>query len=272
MLFKKQFEQYQVGDVHLGNGTIQFQSIKLNVFSYAVDGVLIDTGAQSLLQHFKSYFESVDVEQVVITHYHEDHTGGAKYMQNTYGYPVYMNKTKIDYCNKRADYPLYRKLFWGNRAAFKALPLGKTFKSRHALWDVINTPGHAIDHLAFLNRETGQLFTGDLYVTPKTKVILREEDVPTIINSLQEVLQYDFNEVFCCHAGYIKNGRKALMNKLEYLLALEYKVQKLHKEGNSKTEIQAKLFKKKYPITRVSLGEWDSKHIISTILSNGKVI
>lgn len=60
----------------------------------------------------------------------------------------------------------------------------------HATWDVIETPGHAIDHLAFLNRETGQLFTGDLYCQEMTKVILREESIPTIIESLKRVLTF----------------------------------------------------------------------------------
>ena len=32
-------------------------------------------------------------------------------------------------------------------------------------------------------------------------------------------------------------------------------------------EIHAQLFKKTYPITRVSFGEWDSKHIVHSILA-----
>lgn len=85
---------------------------------------------------------------------------------------------------------------------------------------MLNNPGHSRDHLAFLNQETGQLFSGDLYVNPKTKVILREESLPTIMRSIEHVLTYDFDEMSCCHAGYAKDGRQTMTNKLESLKEL----------------------------------------------------
>src|SRR5699024_12156776 len=114
-------------------------------------------------------------------------------------------------------YPLYRKMLWGIRASFTAKAIGHTFTSREASWSVIPTPGHATDHLAFLNNETGELFSGDFYVHPKTKVILREESIPQIIQSIKHILSFDFNEMYCCHAGYVKNGRETFRHKLSYL-------------------------------------------------------
>lgn len=90
----------------------------------------------------------------------------------------------------------------GARKAFQAQPIASTFSSKTAEWDVIQTPGHAIDHIAFLNKETGQLFTGDLYVTTKTRLILSDESIPTIIQSLQKVLAYDFQDVFVVMVAY----------------------------------------------------------------------
>ena len=268
MLFNKKFEQQQIGDVCLANGQVSFKGVRLNVYCFEIDGILIDSGSYSLLEQFKPFFNQAQIDKVMITHFHEDHTGGANYLQDTFQVPIYLNAATIDECSQKADYPLYRKLFWGKRPAFKAQAIGKTFHSRSATWDVIETPGHAKDHLSFLNRQTGQLFTGDLYVTPKTKVILREESVPTIISSLERVLTYDFGEMFCCHAGYVENGRKALTNKLENLQELRHRIQVLREEGLTINEINERLFEKKYPITRFSLGEWDSKHIITSVLQN----
>jgi endoribonuclease LACTB2 len=154
----------------------------------------------------------------------------------------------------------------GKRPPFHAKPIGKTFSSRHATWDLIETPGHSIDHMSFLNRETGQLFTGDLYCQEKTKVVLREESIPTLIESLKTVLTYDFEEVFCRHAGYLKDGRSSLQRKLEYLVDLQGKILKLHGEGLSPNEIKGTLFPKKYPIIFFSSGEWDSLHIINSVI------
>ncbi|NNU90039.1 MBL fold metallo-hydrolase [Anoxybacillus sp. CHMUD] len=266
MLLKKTFEQKTVAGVHIAKGSLTFQKVRLAVHCFATDGVLIDTGAASLANEFKNFFKSLDIDQAVITHFHEDHTGCAAFLQNERQLPIYMNETMIDYCRKRADYPIYRKFFWGNRPPFQAKPIGNTFSTRRAMWDVIHTPGHAADHLALLNRETGQLFTGDLYCLEKTKLILREESISTLIDSLKKVLTYDFDEMFCTHAGYIKDGRTALQRKLHYLQELQGKIVDLYEKGATLKQIQSALFPKKYPITFLSLGEWSSFHIVRSVV------
>ncbi|MFS0783179.1 MBL fold metallo-hydrolase [Bacillus sp. 1P06AnD] len=266
MIFRKGFKRESINGVELGNGTVAFQGVKLNVHCFIVDGVLIDTGAKSLEKEFKLFFHDQDIDQAVITHFHEDHTGCAAFIRNELHLPIFTNGMMLPYCEKKPDYPLYRKLFWGKRSPFHAEAIGSTFSSRHATWDVIETPGHAIDHLAFLNRETGQLFTGDLYCQEKTKVILREESIPSIISSLKRVLAYDFEDVFCCHAGYLEEGRGALQRKLDYLVNLQGKIITLFEEGMPINKIKNSLFPKKYPIVRFSSGEWDSMHIIHSII------
>ncbi len=266
MIAKKSFSQEMVNGVQMGNGTISLLNVRMNVYVFYVDGVLIDTGAQSIEKEFKSFFNELEIDQVVLTHYHEDHTGCAAFLQHKYKVPIFMNKMMIDYCGTKADYPMYRKLYWGKRKPFEGKEIGKTFISRHAKWDVIETPGHSKDHLSFLNQQTGQLFTGDLYCQPRTKVVLREESVPDIIRSLKHVLTLNFDEVYCCHAGFIRKGRTALQRKLDYLLEIEEKVVTQYKEGKTPYQINEILFPRNYPITKFSQGEWDSIHIINSIL------
>ncbi len=267
VVFKKRFEQSEKSGVRIANGYISFQKVRMNVHCFVIDGVLIDTGGFSLRKEFKEFLDAKDIEQVLLTHHHEDHTGNAAYMQQK-GLPLYMGEEMILACMKKADYPLYRKLFWGKRRPFRAEPLGTTFESKHAIWDVIDTPGHSVDHKSFLNRETGQLFTGDLYCLERTRVILRDESIPTIITSLEQVLTYDFQEVICSHAGYLNNGRQKLTRKLEFLWEFQEQVKKLHAEGKSSTEINRMLNPKKYPISRFSLGEWDSIHMVTSVLES----
>lgn len=267
MLFKKHTHRTTHQGVEAIEGIIQFQSIRLNVYCYAVDGVLIDTGAKALHKQFRPFLDEADVDYVVLSHNHEDHTGNAYYVQQTKNIPVYMSGLTIPIAAKKPTYPLYRQLFWGRRTPFQAQPLGATFQSRTCDWDVILTPGHAKDHVSFYNRTRKQLFSGDLFVTPKTKLVLRDESIGETIASLNRVLAYDFDEVFCQHAGYLPNGRILLEKKRAYLVDLQEKVWAMYQQGLSEEHIHAQLFPRKYPLTKVSGGEWDSKHIVHNILN-----
>lgn len=270
-LKKKAFRGERSGVSYI-NGQVRFQGVSLNVYSYAVDGILIDTGAQSLKEFFKAFIDEVDFDQVMLTHFHEDHTGCAAYISQSKQRPIYLNQSSIESCSQKADYPFYRQVFWGRRKPFSAQAMSDQFTSRNATWDAIDTPGHAYDHKVFLNRETGQLFTGDLFVHERTKVVMADESIPQIIESLNRVLAYDFDEMFCSHAGVVENGRAALTRKLDHLLSLQQEVLMLQSKGHSAKEICKQLFPKKYPITRFSSGEWDSLHIVNSILGHRSLL
>ncbi|RAZ67324.1 MBL fold metallo-hydrolase [Planococcus maitriensis] len=269
-MLKKRAEAGEKNKVSYLNGTIQFRGISLNVYSYLADGVLIDTGARSLRKYFEPFIDRADFDQVVLTHYHEDHSGNAAHIERTRNTPIYLSGKTIDACAQAADYPLYRKLFWGKRKPFHANALPDSFTSRNATWDVIATPGHAHDHQAFFNRDTGQMFTGDLFVNERTKVVLAEENIPQLITSLERVLRYDFGDVFCSHAGFVEGGRQALERKRDYLLGIQQDAFALRQQGYGAKEIRDRLLPKTYPITTLSRGEWDSLHLITSLLEDSR--
>src|SRR5699024_1151351 len=125
-------------------------------------------------------------------------------------------------------------------------------RSRQKEWQVIHTPGHSDDHVALFDEETGRLFSGDLFVTPKPKVIMKTESVPTIKSSIRSLLELDFTSMFCSHSGYIENGRTMMQEKLNYLETLTAEVTELYEWGDTAIEINEKLFPKKYAIIEVS--------------------
>lgn len=264
-MFRKQITRGTKRDVAFANGSIRFQSVKLNVYSYVTDGIAIDAGSFSLRNYFHPFFDEHLIDALYLTHIHEDHSGCTSWFQQR-NIPIYLHHNSIPEANKSGNYPLYRMLFWGKRKAFSPLPVPDTFQSRKNKWQSIFTPGHSADHLAYLNTSTGQLFSGDLFVQVQTKVIMNSESIPQIIESIQKVLSYDFEEVFCNHAGYMKDGKQKLREKLDYLQGIMSEVQQLHKRGLSVKEIQECLFPRKYPITTFSFGQWDSKHIVTSIL------
>lgn len=260
-----------INDVVCVQGTPRGNS-GMSVNMFLTDGMLVDTGAQILLQELIPFFESGDFDQVVLTHYHEDHTGCAAWIQEHRKVPIYIHPVSLDVCAKDAEYPEYRRVFWGNRDAFTAEPLGSVVQSRTQTWETIFTPGHSKDHMLFLNQSNGTLFSGDLFVTPKTKLVLREESIPIIIDSIKKVLQYDFVDVFCCHAGYVPDGKEMFKRKLDYLENLSGEILRLHNQGLGVQEIQQIVLPKPYPLIEISGHEWDSEHIITSILRENKLL
>src|SRR5690606_3862521 len=116
MFIKRSKTIEEISGVTYMNGTVKLGSVSLNVCSFVTDGVLIDTGASRLLPVFKSFFDEADVDKVVITHHHEDHTGGARYIQETKNATRSMNEKMIESVKTRATYPLYRKILYIGRA------------------------------------------------------------------------------------------------------------------------------------------------------------
>ncbi|WP_245843917.1 MBL fold metallo-hydrolase [Oceanobacillus rekensis] len=236
---------------------------------FLVDGMLIDTGPQCLEKEIISFYKehSNMIQLVALTHSHEDHSGTAPWIQKNLDIPIYVHPKGIQVCKKNSPYPKYRQATWGSRKEFNPLPLESKIKSVNEEWEVIYTPGHADDHVAFYHEQTGRLFSGDLFVSTNPKVIMCSESIPVIMNSIRKLLTYDFKSMYCSHAGYFKDGKSKLERKLEYLEYIYSEVEKMHRKGHSIVEIHKSLFPKVYSIVEFSNAEWDSIHIVSSIIS-----
>ncbi|MFB7156859.1 MULTISPECIES: MBL fold metallo-hydrolase [unclassified Lysinibacillus] len=264
---EKSIEIQQNRDVQCAHGKVAVQGIGMSVYSFFVDGLLIDTGSYSLSQEFQSFFNELPIEQLALTHSHEDHSGNAAWIQQHKGVPIYVHRDSVSLCAQDGEYPFYRQALWGERPAFIAQPFGDTLQTKSATWDIIETPGHTTDHVSFYNRETGAMFTGDLYIQTKTKVVLDEENIVHTLASLKKIVNYDFEEVYCCHAGLIADGRAKIQEKIAYLEEMEGNIRQLFDKGYSAEEITKSIFSRDYPITKVSGEQWSSKHIITAFIN-----
>jgi endoribonuclease LACTB2 len=241
------------------------------VYNFLVDGMLIDTGAARDEADLLSFYNENEFDFVMLTHSHEDHVGTAAWIQENRDVPIFIHPKGIETCRQPSQYPKYRQFAWGVRKEFNPLPLEKeSFRSKTREWQAVYTPGHADDHIALIQKDTGILFSGDLFLNPNPKVLLSFESIPVIMNSLRKLLSYDFGTLFCSHAGYVENGRKMLRRKLDYLESITGEVLKLHKQGLAIDEIDKKLFPDKHMLVRISEGEFNSLHIVSSIIRDSE--
>ncbi len=253
-------------NVLCAKATVRLFGAEMDVYSYFIDGILVDTGPRRCLKEFSAFFQANDIHQVVLTHAHEDHCGNASYL-NKRGTPIYIHPSAIKFCNTMPKLPLYRRLFWKKREPFSASAIDEVFNSQSLSWQVIEVPGHTQDYIALYNQKEGALFTGDLIVSPKTKLGMPGENMHQIINSLKRLLSYDFQTIYCGHAGVIEKGRAILEKKLANLENLRDEVIQLyHHQCLSILEINIKLFPKNDFLQYVSGKEWASEHIITSFI------
>lgn len=255
---------YERNGVQCAEGLID--TIGQKVFVYLVDGMLIDSGPEKLQDGLVPFFQQHSFDQLVLTHNHEDHTGNAAWIQHNLGKPISVHPDGLTVCLSLGDYPDYRRITWGGRKAFSPQTLGFHVHSRNLVWQVIHTPGHADDHVALYNEDKKLMFTGDLYIAARTKVSMKTESVPQIMHSIRLLLQYDFTAIYCSHAGYLENGRELLIQKLRYLEAIAEKARTLAAGGQPPREIADNLFPGNYPIIQFSNHEWDTLHLIKSLL------
>lgn len=120
-----------------------------------------------------------EVEAVLLTHWHNDHSAGAYLLQARHGVPIYGHDRErpslATGTERRGARDRVRALLpdWGPFVLAKGL-LGETtpwpIRLDHSLADgelvagrfeAIETPGHTDGHLAFFDRESSTLFAGD---------------------------------------------------------------------------------------------------------------
>lgn len=238
-----------------------------SVFVYLIDGMLIDTGPVNSLDEMIPFYYENYIEFVCLTHSHEDHSGTGPWIEENLKVPIFAHKKAIPICRQPGDYPRYRQKLWGIRDGFHAEPLKDVIQTKHYTWKVIETPGHADDHVSFYNQDTGILFSGDLFVAPKTKVIMDTESIPETMASLKRLLAYDFTAMFCGHAGYVEDGKRMLQMKLDDLENISGEIIHRYEQGYAMEEIRKQLFPKQYPLIDISNHEWDSMHIVRSVIN-----
>lgn len=235
------------------------------VFLYNVDGLLVDAGPESRAEQFQNWFVSQKIKQVALTHNHEDHSGNAPWLQRFMEVPVYLHPGAIPYTREEGAYPQYRREMWGYRHVFNPLPMPETIQTDKYTFEVLDTPGHAIYHNCFYEKNQGWLFTGDLYLGTKLFVCFYEENMRQTIDTIERLLKLDFDTIFCAHAGVVENGKVRLEKKLTNLKILQEQVVAMRAQGKTDREIDDEINGFVLPITEMSGGEWSSYNIIRTV-------
>ncbi len=235
---------------------------------YYVDGLLIDTGQSRARKTVVDTAENLAVDQIFLTHHHEDHTGNIEPLRAMYGCEVYAPKLCCQMMKKPPKLSLAQKLTWGDRPAQHNLsPLDSKLKTKSFSFELIPIPGHAPDMVALYEPERKWLFSADLFINSYIGYFIRDESMRDQINSIKRILELDFKVMFCSHNPQLINAKEKLAKKLNFLESFFNDVAALHQKGLSEKEVFKSLkLKENWPVRLLSGGSLSKMNMVRSVI------
>jgi ribonuclease/clavin/mitogillin len=234
---------------------------------YYYKGLLLDTGCPHAAEESVNFIKelSLDVKAVLITHYHEDHCGGARLFKKRFNVDVFAPRASLQILADPPKIPAYRQTVWGQPRQVDANPIERKMRFNHVTVTTFETPGHSFDHVSFLIEN--MLFIGDLITNPTPVIVKNEEDYTDLIESLKMVTNLHYKIAYGGHGFWDSNAVKLV---LITVLKLKETVCRLCSEGLSVEQIVERLFsdvpQKVLMMEEMSEYEWSRKNLVQSLL------
>ncbi|EAU40627.1 metallo-beta-lactamase family protein [Fulvimarina pelagi HTCC2506] len=193
------------------SGPMTFRGTNTYVVGYGDTCCVIDPGPEDAF-HLEAIVEAVgarQVEAVMLTHRHRDHSGLVRKAKERFGAPLFAApspavayQASVDFAALESD----RSLIDG----------GSLQIAGHRI-EVVATPGHTSDHLAFALPEHGVLFTGDHVMGWSTTVVIPPDgSMRRYRESLKKLVPRDERLYLPGHGDPIERPERLVRNFLHH--------------------------------------------------------
>lgn len=266
MKITKSFQHNKVQGFKFGSWP--FGRPKMFAHCYFVDGMLIDTGHSNMQKEVVTMLSQFPINQIFITHHHEDHTGNLAVLKNHFRCPTYASSLCVEMMKQPPKISFAQWLTWGNRPPnFDLQAKDQYIETSQHYFEIIPIPGHAFDMVALFEKKEGWLFSSDLFVSEYIRYFMRAESMKGQIESIQKVLDLDFEILFCGHNPQFKNGKQKLKKKLAFFENFYGQVARLFHEGHSINSIFKEMkLKRSWGIRLLSTGELSTLNMIKSVI------
>lgn len=189
---------------------------------YAIDPAAVDAAHQDKLIRKLTQLqaEGATLRGVLLTHHHPDHVGSAALLSRHFDVPLHAHASTYARLAD-GDYRRGRALEDGDRLPLGSAPDGT---SGWAL-EVLHTPGHARDHLCYVESRYRAAIVGDMLSTVSTIVIDPPEGhMATYLASLERLLSIPLTTVYPAHGPSHLDGHALIRQYLAHRRAREQKI------------------------------------------------
>ena len=189
---------------------------------YAIDPAAVDHAhQQKLVRKLESLIaDGAQLRGILLTHHHPDHIGAAAVLSRHFDVPVHAHALTFDQLPD-ADFRRGRALLDGD-----VLPLGVAPDGTPG-WqlEVLHTPGHARDHLCFIESRYRAAIVGDMLSTVSTIIIDPPEGhMATYLRSLERLLAVPLTTLYPAHGPAHRDGHALITQFLAHRRAREQQV------------------------------------------------
>lgn len=249
--------------------TRQSRALGFATWVSLLDGLAVESGFHRARGDLLPTLEGRRIEQVAVTHEHEDHVGNAALIARRFRATVRgpaATKHIIEEPHTLLRYP-YHYVLWGVGPGVPTEPLGDVLETPRYRLDVIPTPGHTRDHVAFFEPQRRVVFTGDLYTGPKVRAARKVENVADQIASLKRVRDLKPKRMICYHKGPIDDPIPALEAKIAFMRELREDALRLRDEGLSEGAITRRLLGRETPLLLFyTMGDFSRRRLVHAAL------
>jgi ribonuclease/clavin/mitogillin len=251
---------------------------------FLIDGLMIDSGAPASVTALRSFIQSLDandaIDRCVLTHWHEDHTGGAHMLTGELHLPVYADPITITKISAGFTYPFYRRWSWGKgvaptRGVMPLTSAAVATRSGSYSFDIVPMSGHADGLISLVEMRQGWAFTSDA-VMPRYGMIFGQtsdirENIEKTYRSIRNLLEVtgrmkgDVTLFISGHGGIVE-GRAFLSKKIDELEEMHGKAHELKAQGLSDKQIRRAMFHGEGLPGILTRGELSSMNLVRSLL------
>jgi glyoxylase-like metal-dependent hydrolase (beta-lactamase superfamily II) len=168
---------------------------------------------------------------------------------------------------EHASIRLYRRAVWGTPPALvrEVVPFSVDG------FECIHTPGHSSDHQVVFDRETGTLFSGDLWLGIRARILHASENPRHIVESLRIAAALNPERMFDAHRGPVDNPVRALTAKAEWMANTIGEIERRVAEGWSEREIVKRVLGGEELASLISGGEYARANFVRAVKTGSRV-
>lgn len=235
-------------------------AVGYDVSVYLARGVLIDTGFPRAHGELRALVEALRPRGALVTHWHEDHAGNVPLLAEM-GLPLGIAHGTLERLRAHPRIRLYRRVVWGRPAPLAHAP--QSFADDALA--MLPTPGHSPDHHVVWDAERETLFSGDLWLGVRARVMHEHEAPRTLLASLRRVAALRPRHMFDAHRGEVSDPPRALAARIEFLERTIDAVQRRVDAGWGDAAIVRTELEGEEAAAWFSLGEYARRNLVRAV-------